>query len=70
LTEAIAQYRAALDLAPSNPQIMSALAFALADSGARDESLALFHRALAIAPADPVVQDDHRRALALMQQRR
>ena len=70
LREAITQYRAALRLAPSNPQIMSSLAFAVADSGARDESLALFERALAAAPGDPIVQDDYRRALALMQQRR
>jgi Flp pilus assembly protein TadD len=66
LNEAIAQYREALTLAPSNAQVMSALGLALADAGAREESLSLFKRALQLAPDDPTIRQDYATALALL----
>jgi Flp pilus assembly protein TadD len=63
LPEAIAQYRAALAMAPARAPLMSALALSLAASGEKDESLALFARARQLAPNDPNIESDYRTAL-------
>jgi tetratricopeptide (TPR) repeat protein len=55
---AIAAYRAALDLAPDDTDVMSELATVYALGGERDEQLRLLKRVLALKPQDKAVRDE------------
>ena len=62
--EAIAQYRVALQLDPTDPAVHNNLAAALTEGGMIDEAITQLRAALQLNPADQDVQANLREALA------